>query len=82
MCITRRQLDPKIRRRMVIANIALVVGILLWNSQRWNWVQGLSQMEVNWLHAFTGFCFGLSIAIMLFVRRGACCSRASEPEDL
>jgi hypothetical protein len=71
MCISNRQLDPKTRRRMVIANLALILGILLWNSVRWNWVHPSSQFVQNWLDAFTGFCFGLYITIMLFGMRRA-----------
>jgi hypothetical protein len=82
MCLNHRQLDPKTRRRMMFANVSFIVGILLWNSERWNWVHGLSQIELNWLHAFTGFFFGLYIAIMFFGLRGARRCRASEPEKL
>ena len=70
MCINHRQLDPKTRRRMVVANLALILGILLWNSVRWNWIHPSSQIELNCLHAFTGFCFGLYITIVLFGLRG------------
>ncbi len=82
MCISNRQLDPKTRRWMVIANLSMILGILLSNSVRWNWVHGISQMELNWLHAFTGFFYGLYIAIMFFGLRGArrCC--AIDPEKL
>jgi membrane associated rhomboid family serine protease len=69
MCICNRQLDPKTRRRMVIANISFIFAILLWNSERWNWVQGFSRIQLNWLHAITGFLFGLYIAILLCSRR-------------
>jgi hypothetical protein len=71
MCLNHRQLDPKSRRLMIIANVSFILGILLWNSERWGWIHGLSRFEVNWLHAFTGFCFGLYIAIMFFGLRGA-----------
>jgi hypothetical protein len=73
MCISNPQLDPKSRRCMIIAIVSFILGILLWNSERWNWVHGISQMELNWLHAFTGFFFGLYIAIMFFGLRGARC---------
>jgi hypothetical protein len=82
MCLNHRQLDPKSRRLMRIAYIAFILGILLLNSERWNWVHGISQMELNWLHAFTGFLFGLYIAIILFGLRSARRCRASEPENL
>jgi hypothetical protein len=82
MCINHRQLDPKTRHRMIIANIALILGILLLNSERWNWVHLSNQVELNWLDATTGFLFGLYIAIMLFGLRGARRCRASEPEKL
>jgi hypothetical protein len=82
MCISNRQLDPKTRRLMVIANISFIFALLLLNSERWNWVHPSSQFELNWLDAFTGFFFGLYIAIMLFGLRGARRCRASEPEKL
>jgi len=78
MCLNHRQLDPKSRRRMIIANVSFILGILLWNSERWNWVHGISQMELNWLHAFTGFFFGLYIAIMFFGLRGSRCCGITE----
>jgi hypothetical protein len=64
MCLTHRQLDPRTRSRMVIGNLSLILGILLWNSERWNWIHTSSQVELNWLHALTGFLFGLYIAII------------------
>ena len=71
MCLCHRPLDPKTRRLMRIAYLSFILGILLWNSGRWNWVHGFSQFELNWLHAFTGFFFGLYIAIILFGLRSA-----------
>lgn len=71
MCISNRQLDPKTRRLMVIANISFILGILSLNAQRWNWVHGFSTLEVNWLDACAGFFLGLYIAIMLFGLRKA-----------
>jgi hypothetical protein len=82
MCLYHRQLDPKTRRLMRIAYLSFILGIMLWNSERWNWVHGFSQIQLNWLHAMTGFLFGLYIAIMLFGLRGARRCRASEPEKL
>ena len=70
MCLDRRQLDPKTRRLMCIAYLSFILGILLLNSERWNWVHPSSQVELNWFHAFTGFFFGLYIAIILFGLRG------------
>jgi hypothetical protein len=78
MCIAHRQLDPKTRRLMRIANLSFILGILLWNSERWNWVHGFRQIELDWLHAFTGFFFGLYITIIVFGLRGACRRRNSE----
>lgn len=66
MCISHRQLDPRTRSRMVIANLSLIFGILLFNGERWNWFHASSQLERDWLDAFTGFCFGLYITICLF----------------
>ncbi len=71
MCLNRRQLDPKARRLMRIAYLSFILGILLWNSERWNWVHGFSQFELNWLHAFAGFFFGLYIATIFIGLRGA-----------
>jgi hypothetical protein len=73
MCLNHRQLDPKSRRLMIIANISFILGILLWNSERWGWIHLSSQFELNWLHALTGFLFGLYIAIMFFGLRGSRC---------
>jgi len=82
MCIPINNLDPKARRRMVIANIAFVFAILLWNSERWNWVHGFNQIQLNWLHAITGFLYGLYIAIMLFGLRSACRNRTMGSGEL
>jgi hypothetical protein len=71
MCLCHRPLDPETRRLMRIAYLSFILGILLWNSERWNWVHGFSQFERNWLDAFTGFFFGLYIAIVVFGLRGA-----------
>lgn len=81
MCISSRQLDPKTRRLMIIANLALILGILLQNSLRWNWIHGLNHTELNWLDAITGFFFGLYITIMFFGLRKArrCC--VTTPEE-
>ena len=76
MCINHRQLDPKSRRRMRIAYIAFILGILLLNSERWNWVHLSSQFERNWLDAFTGFFLSLYITIILFGMRCARRNRA------
>jgi hypothetical protein len=70
MCVPHRQLDPKTRRLMVIANISLILGILSSNAQRWNLVHGFSQMEVNWLDAFAGFFLSLYITITFLGLRG------------
>jgi hypothetical protein len=66
MCFCRRQLDPKTRRRMVIANLSFILAILLWNSKRWGWIHLSSSFEQNWLDAICGFLFGLYIAVNLF----------------
>jgi hypothetical protein len=70
MCISNNNLDPKSRRLMIIANIAFICGILLSSFERWHWIHLSSQLEHNSLDAFTGFCFGLYIAIMFFGLRG------------
>jgi hypothetical protein len=71
MCINHRQLDPRARRRMIIANLSLILGMLLWNAVRWNWIHVSSPFERNWLDAIRGFLFGLYIAISLFGLRSA-----------
>ncbi|MGA3081253.1 MAG: hypothetical protein ABSD44_07710 [Terracidiphilus sp.] len=82
MCFSYRQLDPKTSRLMRIANLSLILGILLCNAERWNWVHASSPFERNWLDAFTGFFFSLYIGIMLFGLRSARGCRATEPENL
>jgi hypothetical protein len=68
MRTSMQHLDPRTRRLMAIANIALVIGLLLWL-----FVHPSSQVEKNWLHASSGFLLGLSITINLlalpFARR-------------
>ncbi|MGA3347300.1 MAG: hypothetical protein ABSC76_20835 [Terracidiphilus sp.] len=61
MCIPNRQLDPKTRRRTVIANISLVIGLLLWI-----FVHPSGPLEKDWLDAVCGFLLGLSVTINLF----------------
>ena len=74
MCVPIRQLDPKTRRLMAIANISLVIGLLLWL-----FVQPSGQIEKNWLHATSGFLLGLSITINLF---GLSFGRRCRPRDI
>jgi hypothetical protein len=71
MCIPINKLDSKTRRLMRIANLSFILGILLWNSERWGWSHLSSQFEQNWFDAISGFLLGLYIAIMLFGLRGA-----------
>ncbi len=78
MCLYHRQLDPKSRRLMIIANISFIVGILLWNSERWGWIHLSSQIEQIYLDAISGFLFGLYIAIMFFGLRSARCSSLTD----
>jgi hypothetical protein len=61
MCLLRRQLDPKARRRIVLANLSLAVGLLLRA-----FVHPAGQMEQNWLDAVCGLLIGLSIGVNLF----------------
>jgi len=60
MSIRIRQFDPRARRRMALANISLVIGLLLWL-----FVHPAGQIEQNWLHAICGFLLGVSIAVNL-----------------
>jgi hypothetical protein len=61
---------------MVLANISLVIGLLLWTFR--------ASIPVNqdWLHAVCGFLLGLSITINLFVFRFARRCGASESGKL
>ena len=61
MCIPNRLLDRKTRRLMVLANISLVIGLLLWL-----FVHPAGQLEKNWRDAACGFLLGLSVTISLF----------------
>ncbi|MGD0097036.1 MAG: hypothetical protein ABSB60_11105 [Terracidiphilus sp.] len=61
MCLGHRQLGPRARGRMALANISLVIGLLLWF-----FVHPAGQIERNWLHAICGFLLGLSITVNLF----------------
>lgn len=77
MCLLRRQLDPKARRRVVLANLSLAAGLLLRVL-----VHPAGQMERNWLDAICGFMIGLSIAVNLFGLWACRCRRASQPGRL
>ena len=75
MCLNRRNLDPKSRRLMMIANIAFICGILLLNAERESWIHLSSQYARNWLDALVGFCLSLYIAIIFFgLRKARCCA--------
>jgi hypothetical protein len=79
MCIADRQLDPKTRRLMVIANLSFILAILLRNSERWHWFHPSSQIERNYLDGVCGLLLGISIGINLFVLRH--CSRCGQKEN-
>jgi hypothetical protein len=71
MCIPNRNLDPKDRRRRVVANLALVVALLWWQFRASIPVSG------GWFDASFGLLIGVSIGInlitMLKARRlGGC----------
>jgi hypothetical protein len=66
MCIPNQSLDKKTRRLMAIGNIALVIGLLLWE-----FAHPAGQFQKNCLHAVCGFLLGLSITINLFGLRFA-----------
>jgi hypothetical protein len=68
-----RNLDPKARRQIAIANLSLAVGLLLIL-----FVHPSGNIGRNWLHVLSGFLLGLSIAINLFVFRFA--SRCREKQ--
>jgi hypothetical protein len=60
-----RRLDPKHRRLLQLANLALVLGLMPWIFREY------ITFNHNWLDAFCGFFLGLSITINL------CCLRAA-----
>jgi len=67
MCVPIQQLDPKARFWMVVGNIALVIGLLLWNFR--------SSMPIgrNLLDAVCGLCMGFSIAInLMYIGKNRC----------
>lgn len=76
MCMPHRQLNMKTRRLVVIANVSLAIGLLLWN-----FVHPSDQIERNWVHGVCGFLLGVSIAINLFgvILAHRCRAIASEP---
>jgi hypothetical protein len=59
MCVPVQQLDPKVRFWMILGNIALVTGLLMWNFR--------SEMPINknWLDAVCGLLMGFSIGVNL-----------------
>ena len=69
MCLPIRKQDPKTRRRMVVANLALVVGLVLWALVR----PSLAAPHA-WIDGLAGFFLGISIGANLFVvvRSRAC----------
>ncbi|MGD0940722.1 MAG: hypothetical protein ABR905_13540 [Terracidiphilus sp.] len=72
MSIRFRQLDPKARGRMLLANISLTIGLVLWL-----FVHPASQVERNWFHGISGFLLGVSITInLLNLRSSSRCSDA------
>lgn len=73
MSIARRNLDPKAKRLIAIANLSLAIGLLLIL-----FVHPSGNTGRNWLHAVSGFLLGLSIAINLFAFRFA--SRCREKQ--
>jgi len=60
MCVSLRNRDPRIRRRVVSGNLLLAAAFILWNFTR----RGDSQTQL-WLHALYGLLLGLSIGINL-----------------
>jgi hypothetical protein len=60
MCIPHRQLDPRTRARVVIANLALFIGLILWL-----FVHPASAIGRDVIHFASGILIGLSIMINL-----------------
>jgi len=67
-----RRLDPKHRRLLQLANLALVLGLMPWIFREY------ITFNHNWLDAFCGFFLGLSITINLCCLRAACRCRPEE----
>jgi hypothetical protein len=62
---------------MVMGNVSLVVGLLLWN-----FVHPSNSAERNWLHGVCGVMLGASIGINLFALRLARrCGRSEGPRE-
>ena len=60
MCVPIRQRDPRTRFLFVIANLALVAGLLLWNFSCRS-----SSPAPAWIDGLTGLFMGISIAVNL-----------------
>jgi hypothetical protein len=61
MWIQKWQLDPRTRRILVIGNLSLSIGLLLWI-----FVHPSGQTQKDVLDAVCGFSLGLSLGINLF----------------
>jgi zinc transporter ZupT len=62
---------------MVLANLSLVAGLLLWV-----FVHPAGQIQRNWLDAVCGFLLGVSIAVNLLNLWSSSRCRNTEPEKL
>jgi hypothetical protein len=65
MRIPSRRLDPKARRSMVLGNLCLVIGLLLWNFRSHFQVQRI------WLDGVCGLLLGISIVVNLSAVRSS-----------
>ncbi|MDR3751919.1 MAG: hypothetical protein P4K94_10580 [Terracidiphilus sp.] len=72
MCIRSRHLDPKTRRSMVLGNLCLVIGLLLWDFH------ASIPIQRTWLDAVCGLLLGISIGVNLSAVR--CARRCREKQ--
>jgi hypothetical protein len=64
MCIPSQQRDPRTRAKVVIANLSLSIGLILWA-----FVHPSSVVGRDAVHFVVGLLFGLSITINLITAR-------------
>jgi hypothetical protein len=64
MGLIKRQLDPKVRRRVALGNVCLALGLVLFF-----FVHPANQTLLNITHGVSGLLLGISIGINLFAWR-------------
>jgi len=73
MCIPARRLDPKTRRSLVLGNLCLAAGLLLWSFH------ASIPIQQTWLHGVCGLLLGISIGVNLSAVR---CARRCRQEKI